>query len=206
MLLSIATCTTNMMTTTTKTIGGGTHTRWHDADHTQEEQDAANTLLSMASQEKKREKWLHYAKQKNGAILIFITKTKAFQDQNYAHDITHRNFIWEGQRKMKHFDEKVKQHDLILVLFRKATNEPYMFVGRVVRKEVLQERTDNVPIRFKFKVSLKPDILPYWTEIPFYDYKAYNDKQATKSKKNCFDMLGMTVKKHNWPSGIMFGY
>lgn len=198
------------MMTTTKTNGGGTHTRWHDEDHTQEERDVANTLISMSREDKSRKrvrnKWLRYTTQENGAIIIFINKNEAFQDQNHAHDLMHRHVLWEGQRQNRGFDEIVKNHDLILIFYRPSNTETYRFIGRVVRKEVLQERTCDVPLRMKFKVSLKPDILPYLTEIPFYDYKAYDDKQATKSKKYCFDMLRMTVKKQNWASGIMVGY
>ena len=198
-----------MNTTIDVTSGGGTHTRIkYEDDYTQEEHDVANTMITMQQEmktKKKREKWAEMAGG-NDVVMLYCSRNENFDDGIEKQNLETINYIWEGQKKVKKYDQIVKNAKLIIIWYRVNGKTEYKFIGYVIKKKVIQERNETNTLKMKFKICKRPDILPYLTKVPFYNYKENNDKQATKSKKNSFEMLGMKTRKLNWSHGIMVGY
>ena len=195
------------MKTINTTSGGGTHTRWtyDEGEHTQEEDDVANTTQQEMNTMKRREKWLEMAGG-NDVTMLFCSGDEKFDDGIEKQNLETIYYSWEGQKKIKKYDQIVKSSKLILIWYRVNGKTEYKFIGYVIKKKVIQERNETNTLKMRFKICKRPDILPYLTKVPFYNYKENNDNQATKSKKNSFEMLGMKPRKQNWSHGIMVGY
>ena len=188
----------------------GVHTRWrYEDDYTQEELDVANTMITMqqaTNTMKIRNKCLEMAGG-NDVVMLYCSRNENFDDGIEKQNLETINYIWEGQKKVKIYDQIVKNAKLIIIWYRVNSETEYKFIGYVIKKNVIQERNETNTLKMKFKISKRPDILPYFTKVPFYDYKANNEKKsAKKSKKNSFEMLGLKLRKPTWPSGIMVGY
>ena len=199
-----------MNTTIDVTSGGGTHTRIkYEDDYTQEEHDVANTMITMqqaTNTMKIRNKCLEMAGGID-VVMLYITESKHYKDiitQNS--DLETLTCIWVGQSNQIIYDEIVKKANLILYYWRLQSQDEFKFLGNVIKKKVIQERNETNTLKMEFIISKRPDILPYFTKVPFYDYKANNDIQKTKSKKYSFEMLGLKPRNQNWTHGIMVGY
>ena len=195
------------MKTINTTSGGGTHTRWtyDEEEHTQEEDDVANTMQQEMNTMKRREEWLKMAGGTD-VPMLFCSGDENFDDGIEKQNLETIYYSWEGQKKIKIYDQIVKSAKLILIWYRVNGKTEYKFIGYVIKKKVIQERNETNTLKMRFKICKRPDILPYLTKVPFYNYKENNDKQATKSKKNSFELLGMKPRKQNWSHGIMVGY
>ena len=145
-------------------------------------------------------KWLD-----ENVLMLYITLDSSYKDKVKKNNFTTFILRWEGQSKNNNYDESVKIFKVIYVFMRKDGNDNYKFVGDVIEKKLLNERSDTEPLRMEFIVNRSPVVLPFLTEIPFYDYKKYNEIQASKSKKKSFEILGLRNIKNNWNSGIMIG-
>lgn len=131
---------------------------------------------------------------------IFINDSSNYADSfENNHGII--NMEHYGQLKKTIYDYNFKNSD-IYVWYRKKSNIAYKYLGKVVYRKIIKERTQTEPLKMYFIIDTQKGPIPFNTIAePYIEQNtAYNYR---KYKYNCFRLLNKTPLKNNYGDGIM---
>jgi hypothetical protein len=83
-------------------------------------------------------------------ICIMITEGK-YKDEKTILDDGLYKIIWEGQQNIHKYDNHIDKGTH--VFWRKKRSVPFTYLGKVINKELINERTENNPIKLKLIVA-----------------------------------------------------
>ena len=83
-------------------------------------------------------------------ICIMITEGQ-YKDEKTILDDGLYKIIWEGQQNIHKYDNHIDKGTH--VFWRKKRSVPFTYLGKVINKELINERTENNPIKLKLIVA-----------------------------------------------------
>ena len=89
--------------------------------------------------------------QKNHQSCIMITEDGKYNDIKTELDKGLYKLIWEGQNKKSTYDSNVNVGTD--VFWRKKRGIPFTYIGRVINKQIISERTSTNPIKLKLIIA-----------------------------------------------------
>ena len=89
--------------------------------------------------------------QKNYQSCIMITEGSKYNDKKTLLDKGLYRIIWEGQNKRSTYDSNVNVGTH--VFWRKKGGIPFTYIGKVINKEIINQRTTTNPIKLKLIIA-----------------------------------------------------
>ena len=140
------------------------------------------------------------------ATVLFITGDDEYTDKILDDRLNEGDSYvrWYGQKKNKSTDKYVLNQEEIHIWYRKAKKNKFKYLGKVKEKQVYIERCNDQNLVVDMLMQKENLKVESETEAEAYNYKAKGESCITKSKMNCFKLLGLEPRG-NWCSGIMVG-
>ena len=149
-------------------------------------------------------KILGFSKKIEEHTILFITLNEDYNDKIYR-NIFDKNDItveWSGQTSGKE-DKLPLNIDNIEIFYRKTSNTKFKYLGKVKKKYILHNRTDDInKLKMHFVVDTINCSIPSGTLADDLGKGTKYNRNIGRYKKDCLNKLGLKQTNNYYGSGI----